>query len=59
MNVFERIRTTTEELIFFTKKQRAVLSFLDRNVLRSHFSDATPSLDETGLFRHFARFAVV
>src|SRR5207249_7065907 len=59
VNVFQRVSATTEELIVFAKKQRAVLAFLNCNVLRPHLSDAAAGLDETGLLCYFARFAVV
>src|SRR5437667_8589052 len=46
VNVFEWIRATTEELIAFTKKQRAVLTFFYCDVGGPHLSNATPGFDQ-------------
>src|SRR6476660_8654907 len=59
VNIFERIRATTEELISVAKQQCAVLAFLYRDILRPHFADATPGLDKTGFLGYFACFAVI
>src|SRR5882724_310433 len=59
VNVFQRVCATAEELISLAKKQCAMLTFFYRNVLRSHLADGTPGLDEAGLLRYLARFAVV
>src|SRR6266513_3269145 len=59
VNVFKRVSATTEELISAAKKQCAVLTLFYRDILGPHLSDAASGLDETGLLRYFARFAVV
>ena len=59
VNVFERIRATTEELIAFTEEQCTVLAFFYRHVLRPHLADAPAGLDEASLLCYFTRFAVV
>src|SRR6266508_3589570 len=59
VNVFKRVGAAAEKLIAFAKKQRAVLSFLYRDVPRTHFSNATPGLDETCLLGDLPCFAVI
>src|SRR6266576_3206615 len=59
VNVFKRISAAAEKLIAFAKKQGAVLAFLYRNVIWTHFSNATPRLDKTCLLGDLARFAIV
>src|SRR6266566_441442 len=58
VNVFQWIRATAEELVFFAKEQRAMLPFFNCNILRPHLPDATPRFDEACFLRHFARFAI-
>src|SRR4029077_1723137 len=59
VDVFKRISRAAEKLIAFTKKQGAMLAFLYRDVIWTHFSNATPRLDKTCLLGDLARFAVV
>ena len=59
VNVLKRISAAAEKLIVLAKKQRAMLTFLYRDVLRPHFSNATPCLDKTCLLGDLARFAVI
>src|SRR4029077_13452629 len=59
VNVFKRIGTAAEKLVAFAKKQGAVLAFLYRNVIWTHFSNATPGLDKSCLLVDLARFAIV
>ena len=59
VNVFKRIGAAAEKLIAFAKKQSAVLAFLYRNVIWTHFSNATPRLDKTCLLGDLAGFAIV
>src|SRR6059058_2727419 len=49
VNVFKRISAAAEKLIMFAKKQRAVFAFLYRDVIWTHFSNATPRFDQTCL----------
>src|SRR4029453_8728837 len=59
VNVFERIRAATEELIVFPEKQCAVLAFLKCHILRPHLPDPSPGFNKACFLRHFARLAVV
>jgi hypothetical protein len=59
VNVFKRVGAAAEKLVTFAKKQRAVLAFLYRNVMRTHFSNATPGLDKTCLLGDLPRFTVI
>src|SRR6266446_2782835 len=41
MNVFQRVRATTEELVAFTKQQGTMLAFFYGNVWRPYLLNAT------------------